>query len=101
MDAIPITSRRCAGIATLTLCALLVLVVAVPARAHPEGFSGLKVDLVPEEVRASLTLHTRDMGNWFPPGAFANYVEDVCRAMERSAPQLLDVRMNDVPVLPV
>ena len=101
MDAISITSRGSVWTVMLTLRALVVLMVAVPAWAHPEGFSGLKVDLESGEMRASLTLHTRDMGNWFPPGAYANYVQDVCRAMERSSPELLDVRMNDVPVLPV
>jgi hydrogenase/urease accessory protein HupE len=79
---------------------LLVLLCAVPAAAHPEGFSGLKVDLEPGEMRASLTVHTRDMGNWFPPRAYPNYVEDVCRALERSAAELLDVRLDDVPVPP-
>lgn len=76
------------------------LLWSAPAAAHPEGFSGLKVDLEPGEVRASLTLHTRDMGNWFPPRAYPNYVEDVCRAMERTAAELLDVRLDDVPVPP-
>jgi hydrogenase/urease accessory protein HupE len=85
---------------SLVLAAAAVLLLAVPAAAHPEGFSGLKVDLEPGEVRASLTLHTRDMGNWFPPRAYPNYVEDVCRAMERMGPGLLDVRLNDVRVPP-
>lgn len=78
----------------------LVLLCAASAAAHPEGFSGLKVDLERSELRASLTVHTRDMGNWFPPRAYPNYVEDVCRAMERMGPELLDVRLDDVPVPP-
>jgi hydrogenase/urease accessory protein HupE len=78
----------------------VLLLFAGPAAAHPEGFSGLKVDLERGEVRASLTLHTRDMGNWFPPRAYPNYVQDVCRAMERMGPDLLDVRLNDVRVSP-
>jgi hydrogenase/urease accessory protein HupE len=78
----------------------MLLLCASPAAGHPEGFSGLKVDLEQGEVRASLTLHTRDMGNWFPPRAYPNYVEDVCRAMERTGPELLDVRLNDVQVPP-
>jgi hydrogenase/urease accessory protein HupE len=85
----------------LLLTAVAVLLCARPAAGHPEGFSGLKVDLEPGEVRASLTLHTRDMGNWFPPRAYPKYVEDVCRAMERMGPQLLDVRMNDASVPPL
>ena len=89
-----------AGFRALLLATIAMLLCAVPAAAHPEGFSGLKVDLEPGEVRASLTVHTRDMGNWFPPRAYPNYVEDVCRALERMGPELLDVRLNDVRVPP-
>src|SRR5918999_566640 len=80
--------------------ALMVVLLGSRAVAHPEGFSGLKVDLEPTQIRASLTIHTRDMGNWFPPRAYPNYVEDVCRAMERTAAELLDVRLDDAPVTP-
>jgi hydrogenase/urease accessory protein HupE len=84
----------------LLLATAVVLLCACPAAAHPEGFSGLKVDLEPGEVRASLTLHTRDLGDWFPPRAYPNYVQDVCRAMEQMAGELLDVRVGDVRVSP-
>jgi hydrogenase/urease accessory protein HupE len=101
VSAILTTSARLYRAApALVLAAVAVLVCANRAVAHPEGFSGLKVDLEPGQVRASLTVHTRDMGNWFPPRAYPNYVEDVCRAMERMGGELLDVRVNDERVAP-
>src|SRR4051794_32660794 len=50
-----------------------------PAAAHPEGFSGLAVDVEVTHVRASLTLYTRELNAWFPPRMYPNYVADVCR----------------------
>ena len=102
MAAILATSVRLyrPGPVFLLAAASMLLLCAHPAVGHPEGFSGLKVDLEPGQVRASLTVHTRDMGNWFPPRAYPNYVEDVCRAMERMGGELLDVWVNDERVSP-
>src|ERR1700759_3033008 len=78
----------------LILVAVAVISAANLARAHPEGFSGLRVVVTPGNVRAILTLHTRDMGAWFPPAKYSNYVADVTHAMEAEPGKLLDLRAD-------
>jgi hypothetical protein len=68
--------------------------------AHPEGFSGLAIDLEPSQVRMRMTLYTRDLDNWFPPRLFANYVSDVCHALEIQGPDILEVHLNGVVTPP-
>lgn len=78
----------------------LLLLMASPVRGHPEGFSGLAIDLEPGHVRVRITLYTRDLNNWFPAGMYPNYVPDVCRALERQGPEILAVQLNGIPVAP-
>ncbi|MDZ4850471.1 MAG: HupE/UreJ family protein [Pirellulaceae bacterium] len=73
----------------------LVLLLSQQAEAHPEGFSGLHVTITADRVRAAITLHTRDLGTWFPPGNFPDYVADVCREMERTVGEMIDARTDD------
>lgn len=93
--------RRRAGISQRWSIAILV-VALLPARAsaHPEGFSGLQVQVRADRVHASLTVHTRDMSQWFPPRQFPDYVAGVCAAMEREPGLVVEVRINEVPVRP-
>ena len=81
---------------------LIVLIVALasPAYAHPEGFSGLRVQVRADGVRASLTVHTRDMTAWFPPGKYPDYVPQVCRALEGMSDDLLEIAFDEAPVRP-
>ena len=82
----------------LALAALLLLALSATAFAHPEGFSGLRVQVRRDGVRASLTVHTRDMTGWFPPGKYPDYVPQVSRALEAMPDELLEVAFDDVPV---
>ncbi|HVJ66913.1 MAG TPA: HupE/UreJ family protein [Caulifigura sp.] len=79
------------------LVAISALLASVSsAVAHPEGFSGLAVTIEPQSIRASLTLHTRDFDRWFPAGKYKNYVNDVCRELERTVDEIVDVQVNGV-----
>ena len=86
------------------VCALLgvLLLVALvrPAAAHPEGFSGLRVKIDAETVRAAVTVHTRDTSNWFPPKKFPDYVPQVCRALEATPGDVLEVQFDGQPATP-
>lgn len=68
------------------------------ALAHPEGFSGLTVNITEEGVGASLTLHTRDFGAWFPAHRYPDYVREVSRELEASAADLVELTWNDQPL---
>lgn len=68
------------------------------ALAHPEGFSGLTVNITEEGVGASLTLHTRDFGAWFPAHRYPDYVREVSRELEASAADLAELTWNDQPL---
>jgi hydrogenase/urease accessory protein HupE len=81
--------------AFLSLVALLVAALAQTALAHPLGFSGLRVFVHPESIHASLTVHTRDMGRWFPPGRFPDYVPQVCAAMKAAPGEILEISFDD------
>lgn len=84
----------------LLIGVLALVLLPCTLRAHPEGFSGLAIDLEPSQIRMRMTLYTRDLDNWFPPRLFANYVNDVCRALEVQGPDILEVRLNDVVTRP-
>jgi len=85
-------SRRAA------LAAVLLFSLASDALAHPEGFSGLRVQVHADRVHAELTIHTRDTTRWFPPGKYPDYVPQVSRALEASADELLEVAYDGKPV---
>src|SRR5687768_8774922 len=77
---------------------LVVLAVLAPwAIAHPEGFSGLRVYVHPESVHVELTLHTRDIGRWFPPGKYPEYVKEVCAALAASPGEVLEISFDGGP----
>ncbi|HEX8524695.1 MAG TPA: HupE/UreJ family protein [Tepidisphaeraceae bacterium] len=77
--------------------ALMVVLLASRALAHAEGFSGHRVMVERGQVRSVLTIHTRDMSAWFPPGKYPNYVADVCAGMERQGRELVEVEVDDRP----
>ncbi len=80
------------------LAVLLFVGVPMSSYAHPEGFSGVHVTITPEQVRAQITLHTRDLGTWFPPRAYPDYVADVTRAMEQTVGEMIELRLDDQPL---
>lgn len=84
--------------ATAALLSLCLLTAA--AEAHPEGFSGLHVALNQNRIRAEITVHTRDMGRWFPPAQYPDYVADVTQEMEATIDELIEVQLDGIP-LPV
>jgi hydrogenase/urease accessory protein HupE len=79
---------------------LTMLATALPANAHPEGFSGVRVLVNPNDLRAIFTLHTRDFSQWFPARRHPNYVADVCRELEAQATagELLEVQLGERPL---
>lgn len=68
------------------------------AFAHPEGFSGLRVEVLADRIQVSLTVHTRDMSNWFPPGKYPDYVPQVMAAMSASPGDALEIHLDDQPI---
>lgn len=73
----------------------LLLISTVAASAHPLGFSGLRVQILPgPTARAALTLHTRDLSAWFPPASHPNYISDVCREIVGQSGELLEFRAD-------
>ena len=82
----------------LALAALFLLSLSATTSAHPEGFSGLRVQVRADGVRASLTIHTRDMTAWFPPGKYPDYVPQVTRALGAMPAELLEVSFDDAPI---
>lgn len=81
---------------------LLVAWIGFPALVfgHPEGFSGMHITATSGQLRAAITLHTRDLGAWFPPGQYPDYVADVCRAMEQTIGEIVELQIDGEP-LPV
>jgi hydrogenase/urease accessory protein HupE len=77
---------------------LLALCLARHAAAHPEGFSGLQVGLEQDRARVVLTVHTRDMGGWFPPAAFPDYVADVTAAMQVQVDEIVELHLDGEPL---
>src|SRR5207249_11972365 len=85
---------------TLTPAMLALLIAPTSASAHPEGFSGLRVQILPDKAHAILTLHTRDLTAWFPPGKFPNYVPDVSRELTHDPNDLLEFQADESPIVP-
>ncbi len=68
--------------------------LCLPANAHPEGLSGLHVTIAGDRLRAAITLHTRDFNAWFPAVNYPDYVADVCREMERTVDEIIEVQVD-------
>ena len=83
--------------ARLWILATFMLIPATSAMAHPEGFSGMHVKLSADRVSVALTVHTRDMGTWFPPGQYPDYVADVTAEVERTAAELIELQIDGHP----
>jgi hydrogenase/urease accessory protein HupE len=81
----------------ILLASAIVLWTTKFATAHPMGFSGLRVEVQPKKVHAAMTLHTRDLSAWFPPGKFPDYVNDVCREIERTAGEIVEIQFDAKP----
>jgi hydrogenase/urease accessory protein HupE len=69
-----------------------------PAQGHPLGFSGLRVEVQPQTIHAAMTLHTRDLGTWFPPAKYPDYVKDVCDAIAKQANDVVEVQVDAQPI---
>jgi len=82
----------------IALAAFLLLSIASRALAHPEGFSGLRVQVLGDRVHAALTIHTRDTSDWFPPGKFPDYVPQVSRALAGMPDELIEIAYDEQPV---
>jgi len=85
----------------LRLAVFGLAVLCLPIRstfAHPEGFSGLHVTIDGDQMRAAITLHTRDLGTWFPPGKYPDYVADVTRELETSVGELIELQIDEQPL---
>jgi hydrogenase/urease accessory protein HupE len=67
------------------------------AHAHPEGFSGLRVQVQPSTIHVAMTLHTRDLSAWFPPAKHPDYVKDVCAAIAQQAADVVEVQLDAAP----
>jgi hydrogenase/urease accessory protein HupE len=85
---------------TAAIALLLSLAFAPSAFAHPEGFSGLRVEVHADHVRASLTVHTRDTSAWFPPGKYPDYANQIMAEMRRTPGELVDVAYDDESAAP-
>lgn len=70
------------------------------AVAHQEGFSGLYVKIEAKRIRVEITVHTRDMSNWFPPRKYPDYVPDVCRQMEATSADIVELQLDEQPLQP-
>jgi hydrogenase/urease accessory protein HupE len=77
---------------------VLTLGIVSQSFAHPEGFSGMRVKVAEDGVHVAVTLHTRDMGDWFAPAKHPDYVRDVCRALEGNPNDVVELRVEDRPV---
>ncbi|MCA9192351.1 MAG: HupE/UreJ family protein [Planctomycetales bacterium] len=75
-------------------CLLFSCLLTRPAAAHPEGFSGMRISVAESRLRASITLHTRDLGSWFPPGRYNDYVNDVVREMELIVDDIVEIQID-------
>ena len=66
-----------------------------PAQAHPIGTSGLRLLIWNDHCKAILTLHTRDLSEWFFPTKNPDYSNDLCRKLVASPADLLEVHFDD------
>ncbi|MCA9063676.1 MAG: hypothetical protein KDA96_11475 [Planctomycetaceae bacterium] len=74
---------------------LLGLCLSQSAWGHPEGFSGIRITVREDVLEGAVTLHTRDLGNWFPPGNYPDYVADVSRELEMTVDEVIEIRLDD------
>jgi hypothetical protein len=77
------------------LSVLLFFTIPVPAQAHPESLSNLRLVLGARELHATLTLPVRDLTGWFPPGRYHNYIADVVGELQKEEAGLLEVSFDD------
>jgi hypothetical protein len=80
---------------TLLCVIAALLALQSVANAHPESASILQLKLAPAGLHATMTLPTRDLTRWFPPGRYPDYVADVIRELQGQADTLLEVRCDD------
>jgi len=73
---------------------VIVSLWAMPAFAHPIGYSGMRFLVYKDKATAILTIHTRDMTDWFPPLKYPDYVTDVCKAIIADPSDLLDIQLD-------
>jgi len=83
-----LTSHRRLVLAAL-LCA-----GTLPARAHPESISTLRLVLGRQTIWATLALPIRDLTRWFPPGRYTNYAAEVSRELQATAADLFELRVD-------
>lgn len=100
MAPIPQQSRRRSlrALAYVILFTIVWIRLLTPAQGHPIGFSGLRVEIQPQTIHAAMTLHTRDLGTWFPPAKYPDYVKDVCDAIAKQAHECVDVQVDAKPI---
>ena len=81
------------------VCIIVFSLLALAGRAfaHPEGFSGVRVNVSGHRVRVVATIHTRDTSAWFPPAKFPDYVKQVSAAMEAAPNDVIEVSFDDSP----
>ena len=84
----------------MKLLLLICLLACIPSGsllAHPAGFSGMRLTVEAERVRVALTVHTRDMDDWFPPGKYPDYVGDITREMENTVDEIVELQIQERP----
>jgi hydrogenase/urease accessory protein HupE len=86
-----------AGARLLLLFLVHACMPSTAALAHPEGFSGMHVTIDGDRIRASITVHTRDLDAWFPPGKYPDYVADVTREMEKTVDEIVELQIDGKP----
>lgn len=85
----------------LLLFFVLLLVFSRTAQAHPEGYSGFRLLIYQDKAKALISLHTRDLDDWFPPGKFTDYVNDILREVVKSPDDLLELRFGEQKIEPI
>jgi len=84
----------------MKLLLLICLLACIPSGsllAHPAGFSGMRLTVEAERVRVALTVHARDMDDWFPPGKYPDYVGDITREMENTVDEIVELQIQERP----
>lgn len=91
----PVRWWRAAGFRLLLLLPLALLAPRV--HAHDEGFSGLLVAIEDDSVRFECTIHTRDLGGWFPRTEQPDYEANVAKQLQQIAGTVYDVQLMNAP----
>jgi hypothetical protein len=73
-----------------TACWLL----TAPVNAHPQSISTVEVQIQKHGAKVSLTLQTRDLNSWFPPGNHADYKSYVLSGLKEQAPDLFEFQVD-------